>query len=177
MIEMTLNENHMLNTLAQNGNIAYPAQLLPLLVGSLSFMRVLWLIYLERKERITETSSTSNVGVEASTNTPTTPPQNRRLGFSLNFDKIFLAWASPDTAVPTQFERTDSPYIARPWQHRYLVALLPWLSTFNFWKIADGEGRTPDMETSSPTDLQTGYKESGDENIRARNVPISLFPV
>src|ERR1700712_2440510 len=51
IVEMTLNENKMIDTLAQNGNIAYPAQLLPLLIGVLSFARVLWFIYDEWSEK------------------------------------------------------------------------------------------------------------------------------
>jgi hypothetical protein len=51
MIEMTLTDNHMLGVLAQNGSqIASPAQLLPLLIGALSFLRVLWLIFREWRE-------------------------------------------------------------------------------------------------------------------------------
>src|ERR1700753_2043576 len=51
MIEMTLNDNHMLGVLAKNsGQVANAAQLIPLLIGTLSFLRVLWLIFREWRE-------------------------------------------------------------------------------------------------------------------------------
>ena len=52
MVEMTLNKNHMRRTIAQDGGIRFPSQLLPLLIGGLSFIRVLWLIYAEGRDRV-----------------------------------------------------------------------------------------------------------------------------
>src|ERR1700745_640711 len=57
MIELTLNENRMLSVLAKNGGIGNPAQLLPLLVGVLSLVRILFLIYVDRRKKRTATAS------------------------------------------------------------------------------------------------------------------------
>src|ERR1700760_1556482 len=56
MVELTLNQNHMISTLAQSGGIGNPAQLLPLLVGILSFFRVLFLIYIDQNKKRTFTT-------------------------------------------------------------------------------------------------------------------------
>jgi hypothetical protein len=50
MIEMSLIDNHMLTTLPQNSNISTPAQLLPLLIGAMGFLRTLWLIFQDWNE-------------------------------------------------------------------------------------------------------------------------------
>lgn len=50
-VEFTLNFNHVVGVLAGQSNDASAGQLLPLLIGLLSFVRILWILY---KERISE---------------------------------------------------------------------------------------------------------------------------
>jgi hypothetical protein len=139
VIEMTLNKNHMLKTLAQNGNIAYPAQLLPLIVGALSFLRVLWLIHAEWKERVKKGSSTSHSRFEAASETAAKPLLHNWHAFSLDIIKNFSPSAQSDTTPAFEFEQPNLTSTLRPWHHRYFVALLPWLSTFDFWRIAESK--------------------------------------
>lgn len=164
MIEMTLNENNMLETLAQHGDIAYPAQLIPLIVGALSFVRVLWLIYAEWKEADEKKSRRSN-NDEPSKKTKRHPSLSNAYRFSFDIIKrIFSSSAQPEPETPTfEDEHPDMPDILRPWHHRYAVALLPWLSTFNAWKLAEGDNPSPDLEQSTFLGSKDGFKEDSKE--------------
>jgi hypothetical protein len=147
MIEMSLSKNHMIQVLAQHGEIAYPAQLIPLIVGVLSFVRVVWLIYAKWKEG-NEKSSRSNNATAMRVNHTLYNPYY----FSLDTIKqIFSSSAQPERNMPTfEADQPNMPAILRPWHHRYAVALVPWLSTFDGWRIADGSSPpSPDVERSS----------------------------
>ncbi|KAG0645238.1 hypothetical protein D0Z07_8935 [Hyphodiscus hymeniophilus] len=132
-IEMTLNKNHMLQTLAKNGEIAYPAQLIPLIIGTLSFVRVLWLIYSEWQEKNDRWSGSSNGEVKKTHH----PSLHTGFNFTLDTFKQFFSFsAQPESSTPTfAAEESSMPDILRPWHHRYAVAILPWLSTFDSWKL------------------------------------------
>jgi hypothetical protein len=163
MIEMTLNKNHMLKTLAQNGNIGYPSQLLPLIVGALSFLRVIWLIYDEWKKHRREASRTSDTRFEAARQTTKKPSLYNYYGFSLNIIKIFSPSTRLDTTPAFEFEHPNLPCTLRPWHQRYAVALLPWLSTFDFWRIADECHPSPDIERSRRSETGKGFEEDSKE--------------
>ena len=160
---MTLNKNHMLKTLAQNGKIAYPAQLLPLIVGALSFLRVLWLIYAGWKKRVKKVSSPSHTHLEAASEATTKPLLHNWHAFSLDIIKNFSPSARSDTTPAFELEQPNLPYTFRSWHLRYLVALLPWLSTFDFWRIADRCNPLPDIERSPPSETIKGFEEDSKE--------------
>ena len=119
MIEMTLNFNHMQNTLASYGRIGYPGQLVPLVVGILSLVRVLWLIYMEWKDSRPDGNARNTTSTYQYIRNILWPP--------LNVDDMALG----------ELEGANMPSTLGPWHHRYLVAYLPWLSTLSFWKIAN----------------------------------------
>jgi hypothetical protein len=152
MVEKTLGKNNMLGTLSQYSHIVYPSQLLPLLVGALSFLRVLWLIYAEGKERVKEASDTGHARFERR-ETGTKPSLRNGYGLGLNFFKIFLPSGRPRNDPVFELEQPLLPPLFRPWHHRYLVALFPWLSTFKFWRLAEGNGGSLDIERSTPSDM------------------------
>jgi hypothetical protein len=163
MIEMTLNYNHMLQVLEQYGHIGTPSQLLPLLVGTLSFVRVLWLIYAEGKERVKEASDTGHARFERR-ETETNPSLRNGYGLGLKFLKIFSPSARPHDAPVFELEEPALPPLLRPWHHRYLVALFPWLSTFRFWRLAEkNNGASVDIERSTPSDMKTEFPEDRKE--------------
>lgn len=116
---MTLNKNYMLNTLASYGEIAYPAQLVPLIVGILSLVRVLWLIYCEWKNSPRDGTT-----------------RNAWCTYQYFLDILWCPSKLDDTASG-ESAGPNTPYTLRPWHHRYLVAYLPWLSMLSFWKMAN----------------------------------------
>lgn len=65
-VEFTLNFNHVAGVLAGQGN-AVPGQLLPLLVGLFSLVRIFWIMYKERMiERTTKTPPESPALLQSS---------------------------------------------------------------------------------------------------------------
>jgi hypothetical protein len=156
MIEMTLNENNMLDVLGQNGSVTSPSQLLPLLVGVLSFARVLWLIYVQWKEKrdkaAKQLSNTESLTDDNGVITPT--PRSFR-GY-----KALLPWVhSADSEPVEDVEEPDSPRRAHSRFIRYLVAVFPWLSTFDFW--TKPKKSVGDVEESSPASPPEGEKNNG----------------
>ena len=67
-VEFTLNFNHVAGVLARQGN-AVPGQLLPLLVGLFSLVRLLWIIY---REKVVERGASPNSGSPDMQNASTT---------------------------------------------------------------------------------------------------------
>jgi hypothetical protein len=64
---------------------------------------------------------------------------------------------------------------------RYLVAYLPWLSQFQFWKNPKGHRKLQsspevygrDYRDSPLTEMRTSYKPVEDDDVDRRNVPNS----
>jgi hypothetical protein len=145
-IEMTLNENHMLQTVAKYGHIAFPAQLLPLLVGVLSFLRVLWLIMMDWVELGDE---------KAANEDPDHPVHPHRSAYAKTLRgglRLLPPWTNAKRGrppVPTKPE--DNIDRHKPIHYRILVGYLPWLSVFPFWRreLRDVENQstthTPEM--------------------------------
>jgi hypothetical protein len=158
MVEMTLNKNNMWQTLAQNSSIIqYPSQLLPLLVGGLSFIRVLWLIYVEGRDRV-KVEKDSNQARFNRHETMTKPSLGNAYGLGLNFFKILSPAKQPREAVIFEAE-SSLPQPLKPRHHRYLVALLPWLSAFEAWKLTDKHDAEVDPERSAPMGTSESFPQ------------------
>ena len=153
MIEFTLIKNNVLNALAQNGGIINPSQLLPLLIGATSFLRVLWLMHEDWKEGHKEEGSNVHYGPLGTSKSPA----NR-----FRFGGIFSPTMSRSN---TGTAEADHLPIKRPWHHRYMVSWLPWLSTFDFWmkprvheavrqEDAEGQGNQQGRQLET---MSTGY--------------------
>jgi len=144
-IELTLVYNNVQQALVAHANISAPAQLLPLLVGTLSFARTLWLIIYEHGNSILDTLRTEADGME-----PKSHAENIRRGFHLTIQRFI----SPLSGEPLPLHREASvvshtPFHLRPWHERYLVAYLPWLAIFGFWKkIVDEDQGLPTTSTN-----------------------------
>jgi len=168
MIELTLKENHMRRTLAKYGDIAFPAQLLSLLVGSLSFLRLVWLIYVEWSEGHEALPSRQNLdGSHANSGANVTQHPIESSESTSGGYKALLRWlrGHRTSIIPTPTDNDENEdgvsLSSRPTYQRYLVALLPWLSTLDFWKHPRGK-LTSAEDASSPTaDLKaTGYNQN-----------------
>jgi len=157
MVEMTLNKNNMLQTLAQHGGIQYPAQLLPLLIGTLSFIRVMWLIYREGRERVQEATDEGNERFQRH-ETMTKPTLWNGYGLHRAFLKILSPSRKPRNVPIFELQPETPPSMLRPWYHRYLVALFPWLSTFESWKLGIGTNEL-DLERSAPEDTGNNFPQ------------------
>jgi hypothetical protein len=155
IVEMTLNYNNMLDTLGTHGHINSPAQLLPLLVGSLSFLRTLWLIFQEHGKTVMDI-----LRAEAEMAEKEAPKFLRSIPrvFDITVRRIISPLSvSSDTASAVHHERSHShtPHHFRPLHHRYIVAWMPWLSVFKFWKHY-----CPVEESLPTTQMDATHKET-----------------
>jgi hypothetical protein len=155
MVEMTLTKNNMLQMLAQHSQIQYPAQLLPLLIGGLSFIRVLWLIYAEGRDRV-KVEKTSNQERFNRHETMTKPTLRNGYGLGREFWKILSPANRPRDAPIFEVEPV-LPAMLRPWHHRYLVALFPWLSAFESWRLSGPNGGSSDVEGEATGEVREGF--------------------
>jgi hypothetical protein len=136
MVELTLNWNHVTQVLGPNGNITYPAQLLPLMIGALSFLRICWVLFKRWQFPEQDCCDESQVGQQRtgmSRRAPFTTPQ------------VGLGLLSPpsahlkDTYTIVGQEYNTSMIRNKSSVKRYLVAYLPWVSQFDFWKTPKGQ--------------------------------------
>ncbi len=166
MVEFTLNVNYIKGVLVQGSTIAYPSQLLPMLIGLLSFVRIMWLIF--RQRRWPEEGASTEV--EPSKPIPSfrlTPEQRQSNGLGLH-PMPSPAYSQATTAADHGLDHSMT--IHRPLHLRLLVAWLPWLSQFDFWANPRGAHtrlwNTEDEEArrgSSPSfEMRTTYNTVDD---------------
>jgi hypothetical protein len=177
MIELTLKDNHMRRTLAKYGDIAFPAQLLPLLAGGLSFLRIVWLIYVEWSKGSEALPSRANLdGTHEHTGAHehTGPlhakhPIDSSEATTSGRYSAFLRWLrghrashGPADQDNDNDENEDGVALSsRPNYQRYLVALWPWLSTLDFWKHPQGKLSSAEEGSAPTAELKTtGYREN-----------------
>lgn len=134
MVELTLIWNYSTQVLGPNGNISYPAQLLPMMIGLLSFLRICWLIFKRRlfpTEEGCDEDETSREKLGVTQGAPGIPQAG--LG-------VFLSSPAYPEGTPGRIGEYDDESIVRNRSlvMRYTVAYLPWLSQFEFWKNPKG---------------------------------------
>jgi hypothetical protein len=146
MVEVTLNWNHVTQVLGPNGNITYPGQLLPAMIGALGFLRILWLLF--RRWQFPEADSSeerqgADQKIGVSRVDPFDTPQEGLglLSSPSNYPE--------DRKVVIGQEQKTSTVRRRPLMMRYLVAYLPWMSQFDFWKNSKGH---PSLQSSHEED-------------------------
>jgi hypothetical protein len=141
LIELTLNENHMLRTLAKWGDIAFPAQLLPLLVGVLSFARVLWFMLLDWVD----------TGDEAVIADPAHPHRSAAAKSLRGRLRLLPSWNDAKQRRPVAGTKpNDGEDRHKPIHYRWVVGYLPWLSVFPFWRR-----ELRDIENVAPTESES----------------------
>ena len=182
MVELTLRWNHVKDVLGPNGNISYPAQLLPMMIGALSFLRILWLLF----QRLRNPSVDSYDGNEATQQkvggSSGASTDNPRAGLGL------LHYSPATNAVIEGEDYDDSLALNRSPIERYTVAYLPWMSQFEFWKNPKGHRRVPsstveeggrgggginNYHDSPMTTMRTSYKSNGDADLPFGSGPSS----
>jgi hypothetical protein len=159
IVEMTLNQNNMIQVLARNTKaITAPAQLIPLLIGTVSFLRTLWLVSKEHGRAVlailrAEESEASNALSRV------------RRAIDLTIRKIISPGSvkNPELQRAEALKRQESGmhimFVNHPWPQRYLLAYLPWLSTFHVWKNASQPVLPVDKRYS---DVNSPVDEKGD---------------
>lgn len=130
MVEMTVIWNHVINVTGPNGNISYPAQLLPMLIGALSFIRICWLIFKQWRDGPEDCCDENEAGGEklgVAPGAPNAPTAGLGIGPS--------SLTYPDVTDASGARLDDASILAnRSSVTRYTIAYLPWLSQFEFWK-------------------------------------------
>jgi hypothetical protein len=168
-IELTIIWNHVLGVIGPNGKISYPAQLLPLLIGTLGFLRICWLLFQKWLNPEPDCCDENEVPPEKLNKSNGAPPATPGVGLGL------LSSPSAGSERPAAGTGEDSDQSItrhRRLAIRYLVAYLPWLSQFQFWKNPKGDknlqsspeegGRN--YRDSPLTEMRTSYKSvEGDE--------------
>lgn len=139
-VEFVLNYNHVDSVLGPGGRIYFPSQLIPMIIGAFSFVRLVYLKF--EKIRYNEAEPTATVAREP---TIEGSPQPKPKG------KDLVRLFAPPKGVPrtaSDFEPPKDTDIDRRVQHdptwlRYLVAYLPWLSLLPRWTGRDEVSRSP----------------------------------
>lgn len=132
LVECTLNFNHVKGVLGPGGRIFFPSQLIPLIIGAFSFLRLGY--------RVLEKSRDPDDDPSLPANAPT-------FGVNQEFPgkrKLFKLFAPPTSAVnprpqlpqdmPPEDTDIDKLVEDEPVRLRYLVTWLPWLSLLHWWK-------------------------------------------
>lgn len=190
MVEVTLNKNKITGVLGSSineGGIAYPAQLLPMLIGALSLVRILFLLY--RQWSRSKEAKEGNARKEFATKLGTSPqsPQVSRyttgggLGLHTTLSPTEHSFSpsavSEGTTVVSPGQDHSSSF-DRPRYLRYLVAWLPWLSVYDLWTNPNGgHARLPDMEDDSRgsplLNMRTAYRPTDEMDAQMQSVPSS----
>lgn len=141
MIECTLNFNHVKGVLGPGNRIFFPSQLIPMIIGAFSFVRLAYKLLEKWRDPDDEPSLprdayTSFLTGPQSSEPPQQFPKKTRL-FKLFAPTTDTLAHAPKEAPP---EDNDIDDLMRnvPTSLRYLVSWLPWLSLLHWWK-KDGD--------------------------------------
>jgi hypothetical protein len=178
MVELTLNWNHVTQVLGPNGNITYPAQLLPMMIGALSFLRICWILFKRwhfPEPDCCDENQIPHQRMVMSREAPFDTPQKGLGLLSSPSDHREGTTAVVGQEYDTSMVRNRSPF------KRYLVGYLPWLSQFDFWKSPKGQrGLQSSIEEGGKNHHDsplmaagTSYKEVEDADLHVRSVPSS----
>jgi hypothetical protein len=139
-VELTLRWN---NVLGPNGNLSYPAQLLPMLIGALGFIRICWLMFKQWRDGPEDCYDENEAGGEKVGVGP-----GAAAAPDAGFGIMPSSPAYPNAANAAGGGFDDASVVAnRSCFTRYLIAYLPWLSQFEFWK-------NPKRHRSLPTEVE-----------------------
>jgi hypothetical protein len=175
-VELILIWNHSTEVLGPNGNISYPAQLLPMMIGALSFIRICWIVIYRWLYPEPDCCDENEIPAGRSTKSNGVPSVTPNAGLGLI--------SSPpldSAAAGTGQDYGQSITHHRSLATRYLVAYLPWLSQFEFWKNPKGHRKLRNSleedghnyRDSPLTDIRTSYKSVQGADEREQNVPNS----
>lgn len=154
-IEMTLNYNHVKSVLGPGGRIYFPSQLIPMILGGFTFVRLMW-------KKIVESRSQSPVTKSAQDLSSAEPAED------ISTSKSLMKLMTPPSPVPKtekarNFQNADIDPRMRDtslgW--RLLVSYLPWFSLMARFSRRGADEPTPttvtinDLEKSDHRDQDT----------------------
>ena len=142
-VELTLIWNRVSTVIVTGNSVAYPSQLLPLLVGGFGFVRILFLLfwaYYEPEDQ--ERGETATAPPEDAQGNLSAGNEQRaaRQGLGIESKEMTASPSSysPGTTILGHDQNHNPVAIRRSLLHRYMVAWLPWLSQFPFWTKPSG---------------------------------------
>lgn len=176
-VELTIKWNHVINVIGPNGNLSYPAQLLPLLIGALSFVRIWWLMFKQWRDGPEGCCDENEAGGEKA---GLGPGAAAAPDAGLGIMPSSPAYPNATNAAGGGFDGA-SMVANKRFLTRYLVAYLPWLSQFEFWKNPKRHRPSPtaveegghNYRDSPLAGVQTSYKPSEDVDLHVRSVSSS----
>jgi hypothetical protein len=182
MVEMTIFWNKAKAVIAAGNEVAYPAQLLPLLIGAFGLLRILfllfWSIYEPEDREQGETATAPPVDAQGNLSAGNKMRAENQ-GLGIQSEKI-TASSTPYPPGPGAAIMDHSPVlIRRSLFHRYMVAWLPWLSQFPFWTKPSGgyqHTRIRSREWARPFNPKSsGARDSGMAFLRSPQTPNDRF--
>jgi hypothetical protein len=145
MVEMTLHWNNAKAVITGAVQVAYPAQLLPMLIGAFGLLRILFLLFWsiyepeDREQGETATAPPEDAQGHLSAGNKMRAANQ---GLGIQSEKMTASPTphplGPGTAIMGHDQDHNPVPIRRSSFHRYVVAWLPWLSQFPFWTKPSG---------------------------------------
>ena len=161
VIELTLNGNYARGVLGgnqatNNGNILTPGQLLPMLIGAFSFVRILYTAW--ELWRSPNGDITPSLGRNDSRRYSKIQRESAK---GLNVFQLFSTGPDGAEAGKRTYSGSHDPIIKLherlSWWRRIMITWLPWLSLLYFWPWSKDVGhpvpqQEDEIQLTSPTD-------------------------
>ena len=147
-----------------------------MMIGALSFLRICWILFQKWLYPEPEGGDENEIPAGTSTKSNGVPSATPNAGLGL------ISPPPPDSAATGTGQDYDQSITHhRTLAMRYLVAYLPWLSQFEFWKNPKGHrklqnspGEDGRKYRDSPlTDMRTSYKPIEETDVERKDVPNS----
>jgi hypothetical protein len=159
LVECTLNFNHVKEVLGPGNRIFFPSQLIPMIIGCFSFVRLMYKVLEQWRDPDDE---------------PSLPHNPRPSGTRQDFPgtkRFFKVFAPPTNALnprpqlpedmPPEDTDIDELVQDEPIRLRYLVTWLPWLSLLHWWTKDEQKPRKHDAEN-----VERGRSHSASSTLR-----------
>jgi len=149
-VEFTLNFNHVHGVLGDAGRIYIPSQLLPMLIGVLSFVRILWI-------RFENWRSPDDIEPSLPPTSNARPRRARTFRSPSDVLKLFSPALSRTFMETDQLSKeTNASYatVVGPRWKRYVVGWLPWLSLVS-WFCKDDDN--PELKSEAQRKAGESY--------------------
>lgn len=145
-VEMTLQYNHVKNVLGPGGRIYFPSQLIPMILGGFTFVRLIWKKIAQSRRRNP---------IDSSIKESSSPAAPQRVSTSKSLMKLM----SPPSPVVKKEETEhfkdkdiDSRMVTAGPGWRMLVSYLPWLSLLPRFRQASTTNQTATVTEYKPPD-------------------------
>ncbi|OAP61464.1 hypothetical protein AYL99_03667 [Fonsecaea erecta] len=131
LVECTLNHNHVKEVLGPDGRVFFPFQLIPLIIGCFSFVRLAYKVLEKSRDPDDEPSLPTELQPSATQQDYRGPKRLLKI-FAPPTSSFHTRPPAPEDMPP---EDTDIDQLAQdePTRLRYLVTSLAWLSLLHWW--------------------------------------------